>query len=114
MEKLSAEQDAKLTELTERLTEAEGTVNNAFNALLAAVGEYNLLTDIVNEFLEEVEEQMRVCYTAGSENWANSERGAAYRRWIDTWADMAADEVEVTAPSFFLLAEQFKQLPRSV
>lgn len=112
MDRISQEQNDKWVELCERLANTEHTVKATVDLLVSAVSEYNLLTDEVGEFIDQIEERMLARYNNGPENWKNGQGGEAYRNWRYAWENAFPQEIDFEPPHFSLTAEQLKQLPR--
>jgi len=93
-------------ELEDAVNAYNDAVVNAFAELKEKVDAYNeAITDLGQE-CDEVHTQLDDVYESRSEQWQESEKGDAFRSWMEEW-EVSFDEFEVTEPDEVEFGEDF-------
>lgn len=69
-----------------------------WEAIEAAKEKYNTALDDALNFTDQVSNEMTDYFEERSEKWQESEKGDAYREWIDEWENISLDRCNIEQP----------------
>ena len=100
--KAKADASQALRTAAEQVTAAVGAFNKAVEdaqqSVTEALAAYNAVLENTCGFAEQIVADMQESYDGRSEKWQESERGQAYKDWLDEWCGLCLDEIEIDFP----------------
>jgi hypothetical protein len=113
MKKFTKAQIKELNELTEKLRENVGGIEETLAALQEKIGAYNDAVVEFNTFRQGIEDDMQNYFDEKSEKWQDGDAGQNYQAWIEEW-NTDIDELEEVNMDIPGDADEIEQKPTEV